>query len=279
MSNERRRPLDSEFQMPSFRLDDRVALVTGGSRGLGLGIALALAHAGADIAIAARTEAELHTAAKLLRATGRNVLTLPTDVSQVEQVRAMVQQAHTHFGRLDILVNAAGINIRQPFDSFTESDWERLMNINLKGAFFATQEAARVMRAQGKIPGQSRSIGKIINVGSIVFEIAIPNIALYAVSKGGMRALTHSLSLELAQDRINVNAIAPGRFWTSMTDGFFSVPELYESAVSVIPLGRPGVATDLAGVAVLLASEASDYITGQTIFVDGGWLVNGGVKA
>jgi len=279
MSNERRRPSDSEFQMPSFRLDGRVALVTGGSRGLGLGIALAFAHSGADISIAARTEAELQIAAKLLRSTDRNVLTLPTDVSQVEQVRAMVQQAHTHFGRLDILVNAAGVNIRQPFDSFTESDWERLMNINLKGAFFATQEAARVMRKQGKGQGESRSNRKIINVGSIVFEIAIPNIALYAVSKGGMRALTHSLSLELAKDRINVNAIAPGRFWTSMTDGFFSVSELYESAVSVIPLGRPGVATDLAGVAVLLASEASDYITGQTIFVDGGWLVNGGVKA
>lgn len=271
MDKERRRPLDSEFQMPSFRLDGRAALVTGGSRGLGLGIALALAHAGADIAIAARTETELQTAAELLRATGRQVLSLPTDSGQVEQVRATVQQAQAHFGRLDILVNAAGINIRQPFDNFTESDWERLMNINLKGAFFAAQEAARVMRAQGK--------GKIINVGSIAFEIAVPNISLYAVSKGGMRAMTHSLSLELAKDHINVNAIAPGRFWTAMTDGFFSVPELYESAVSVIPLGRPGVATDLAGVAVLLASDAGDYITGQTIFVDGGWLVNGGVKA
>ncbi len=279
MSNERRRPLDSEFQIPSFRLDGRAALVTGGSRGLGLGIALALAHSGADITIAARTETELRTAAELLRATGRNVLTLPTDVGQVEQVRAMVQQAHTHFGRLDILVNAAGVNIRQPFDNFTEGDWERLMSINLKGAFFAAQEAARAMRTQGKGQGESRSNGKIINVGSIVFEVAIPNVALYAVSKGGMRALTHSLALELAKDHINVNAIAPGRFWTSMTDGFFSVPELYESAVSVIPLGRPGVATDLAGVAALLASDASDYITGQTIFVDGGWLVNSGVKA
>lgn len=271
MSNERRRPADSEFQMPSFRLDGRAALVTGGSRGLGLGIALALAHSGADVAIAARTETELNLAAELLRSTGRNVLTLPTDVGQVEQVRASVQQTHEHFGRLDILVNAAGVNIRQPFDNFTEGDWERLMNINLKGAFFATQEAARVMRALGG--------GKIINVGSIVFEIAIPNVSLYAISKGGMRAMTRSLALELAKDRINVNAIAPGRFWTSMTDTFFSVPELYDSAVSIIPLGRPGIAADLAGVAVLLASDVSDYITGQTIFVDGGWLVNGGVKA
>jgi NAD(P)-dependent dehydrogenase (short-subunit alcohol dehydrogenase family) len=279
MSNERRRPLDSEFQMPSFRLDGRAALVTGGSRGLGLGLALALAYSGADVAIAARTETELNIAAELLRATGRNVLTLPTDVGEVAQVRASVQQAHAHFGRLDILVNAAGVNIRQPFDNFTESDWERLMNINLKGAFFAAQEAARVMRAQGKDQGESRSSGKIINIGSIVFEIAIPNVSLYAVSKGGMRAMTRSLALELAKDRINVNAIAPGRFWTSMTDTFFSVPELYDSAVSVIPLERPGIAADLAGVAVLLASDASDYITGQTIFVDGGWLVNGGVQA
>jgi NAD(P)-dependent dehydrogenase (short-subunit alcohol dehydrogenase family) len=172
---------------------------------------------------------------------------------------------------LDVLVNAAGINIRQPLDTFTESDWERLMNINLKGAFFAAQEAARVMREQGG--------GRIINIGSIAFEIVMPNVALYAISKGGMRQMTRALALELAPHKINVNAIGPGRFWTTMTDGFFSVPELYDSTVSMIPLGRPGVAADLAGAAILLASDAGAYITGQTIFVDGGWLVNGGVKA
>src|SRR5205809_1460132 len=140
MSEERRMP--TEFRMPSLRLDGRVALVTGGGRGLGLGMALALAHAGADIALAARTKDELEEAAELVQAVGRQSLVLPADVSDMSAVQAMVDSAADHFGRLDILVNAAGINIRQPVDSFTEADWDRLMAINLKGAFFASREAA-----------------------------------------------------------------------------------------------------------------------------------------
>ena len=261
----------SEFQMPSLRLDGRVALVTGGSRGLGLGMALALAHAGADIILAARTESELEDAAARVKEIGRRAYPLKTDVSDVIAVRAMVRTAAEHFGRLDILVNAAGINIRQPADTFTEADWDRVMAVNLKGAFFACLEARQLMRQFGK--------GKIINVGSIAFEIVVPNVALYATSKGGMRQMTRSLAIEWARDNIYVNAIAPGRFWTKMTDAVFSDPDLYQSAVSPIPLGRPGAPADLAGATILLASDASDYITGQTIVVDGGWLVNGGVKA
>ena len=251
-------------------MDGRVALVTGGGRGLGLGVALALAHAGADVALAARTESQLETAAGLIRDAGRKSLVLPVDVSDVGAVRATVGKTADHFGRLDILVNAAGVNIRKPPDAFTEEEWDRVMSVNLKAAFFACQEAARFMRLQGK--------GKIINVGSIAFEIAVPNISLYATSKGGMRQMTRSLAVDWARDRIYVNAIAPGRFWTDMTDAVFSDPELYDSAVSVIPLGRPGVSSDLAGTAILLASDASDYITGQTIVVDGGWLVGTAVK-
>jgi NAD(P)-dependent dehydrogenase (short-subunit alcohol dehydrogenase family) len=145
------------------------------------------------------------------------------------------------------------------------------MAINLKGTFFACQEAGKIMREQGK--------GKIINVGSLSFEIVLPNIALYAISKGGLRQMTRALAIEWASARINVNAIAPGRFWTALTDAVFSKPELYDSAVSVIPWDRPGVPADLAGATVLLASDASDYITGQTIVIDGGWLVSGGAKA
>ncbi len=270
MTPKKQRPLDHEFKMPTLRLDGRVALVTGGSRGLGLGMALALAHAGADIALAARTVEQLEQAAKLIQATGQQAIILPTDVGQVEAVQQMVQATTAHFGRLDILVNGAGINIRQPADTFTEADWERLMSINLKGLFFACQEAAKVMRQQGK--------GKIINLGSLSYRIVMPNIALYAASKGGMHQLTAALAIEWAADGINVNAIAPGRFWTAMTDAVFSNPDLYQSAVSVIPQGRPGIPADLAGATLLLASDAGDYITGQTIVVDGGWLVNGGVK-
>lgn len=271
MSFERKMPTESDFRMPSFRLDGRVALVTGGSRGLGLGMALALAHSGADLAIAARNQEELAAAGEMIRATGSRIHLIPTDVGDVESVRSMIRKTEEHFGRLDILVNAAGVNFRRPLETFTPEDWDTLMSVNLKGAFFACQEAAPIMRRQGK--------GRIINVGSIVFEISIPNIALYSISKGGMRQMTRALAIELAKDNITVNAIAPGRFWTRMTDAFFSVPELYDSAVGVIPLGRPGTPSDLAGATVLLASDASDYITGQTIFVDGGWLVNGGVKA
>jgi NAD(P)-dependent dehydrogenase (short-subunit alcohol dehydrogenase family) len=266
-----RRTLDTEFEMPSFRLDGRAALVTGGGRGLGLGMALALAHAGADIALAARTPSELETAAGLIRGTGRRVLVLPTDVSDVAAVRSMVNSTADHFGRLDVLVNAAGMNLRQPPDTFTEADWDRVMAVNLKGAFFACQEAALIMRRQGK--------GKIINVGSIAFESVVPNVALYATSKGGMRQMTRALAVDWARYNILVNAIAPGRFWTAITDAVFSDEKLHESAVSVIPLGRPGAPSDLAGATVLLASDASDYITGQTIVVDGGWLAGAGVKA
>lgn len=266
----RRRPLDSEFRMPSLRLDGRAALVTGGSRGLGLGMALALAHSGADIALAARSPEQLAEAADLVRETGREAFVIPTDVADVHAVRRMVEGTRAHFGRLDVLVNAAGVNLRQPVTTFTEADWAALMDVNLKGAFFACQAAGAVMRKAGG--------GKIINLGSLSFEIVVPNIALYAISKGGLRQLTRALAVEWAASNIQVNAIAPGRFWTAMTDAVFSDEDLFESAVSVIPQGRPGVPADLAGATVLLASDASSYITGQTIVVDGGWLVAGGVK-
>ncbi len=275
MTFERRMPRDDEFQMPSFRLDGRVALVTGGGRGLGLALAQALASAGAEVAIAARTQSELEVAAELIRKTGREVLIVPTDVSKVDAVRAMVNKTADHFNRLDILVNAAGINYRKPTDDFTEEDWDRLIGINLKGAFFASQEALRVMKRQANRPHKA----KIINVGSIAYEIVVPNIALYSISKGGLRQMTRSLAVEFAKDNICVNSIAPGRFWTKMTDSVFSNPDLYDSAVSVIPMGRPGLPSELAGATVFLASDASDYITGETITVDGGWTVSAGVRA
>ena len=267
----RTRPRDDQFAMPSFRLDGQVALVTGGSRGLGLGVALALAHHGADIALAARTASQLEEAAELVRRAGRRAITIEADVSNVDSVKAMVARAQAAFGRIDILVNGAGINIRRPADTFTEAEFDQVIDVNLKSAFFTSVEVGRLMRAQRH--------GRIINIGSLTFEFAVPNVTLYAMSKGGMKQLTKQLALEWARDNVTVNAIAPGRFWTALTDAVFSVPELYDSAVSVIPLGRPGLSTDLAGAAVLLASPAGAYITGQTIYIDGGWLVNSGVKA
>jgi NAD(P)-dependent dehydrogenase (short-subunit alcohol dehydrogenase family) len=265
------RPRDDEFQMPSLRLDGRVALVTGGNRGLGLGIALALAHAGADIIVAGRTQTELDQAVALIGRTGRHARAFACDVADIEAVRTTVAEAAAAFGRLDILVNAAGMNIRRPAETFTEDDWDRLMTVNLKAAFFAAQAAAPFLRQQGG--------GRIINVGSVTFDFAVPNVTLYAISKGGMQQMTWQLALEWAKDSITVNALAPGRFWTAMTDAVFSDPDKHASAVSVIPMGRPGLPTDLAGAAVLLASDAGAYITGQTITIDGGWTINSGVRA
>ena len=271
MPADRRRPADSEFRMPSLRLDGRRAVVVGGSRGLGLGIALALAHSGADIVLCARSEDRLRQAAALVKDTGVSVETAVLDVTDVTAIRGCFSSLTESDPRFDILVNSAGVNLRRRPEEFSEQDWEYIMDTNLKGSFFACQEAFRFMAGQGR--------GKIINVGSLAFEVIVPNIALYAISKGGMRQMTRALAVDWAGAGVNVNALAPGRFWTEMTDAVFSDPDAYDSAVGVIPLGRPGVSADLAGAAVLLASEASDYITGQTIVVDGGWLVSGGVRA
>lgn len=257
--------------MPSLRLDGKRAVIIGGSRGLGLGVALALAHAGADIVLAARSEDQLAKAAELIAATGSAVQTVTTDVTDLQSLKNLFETATAADERLDVLVNSAGVNIRKQPEEFTEADWDHVLTTNLKGTFFACQYAFEHMRARGG--------GKIVNIGSLAFEIIVPNIAIYAISKGGMRQLTRALAVDWAKYRVNVNAVAPGRFWTEMTDAVFTDPTSYDSAVSVIPQGRPGVPADLAGAAVLLSTEASDYITGQTIVVDGGWLVAGGVIA
>ena len=145
------------------------------------------------------------------------------------------------------------------------------MRVNVESGFFLAQAAAPVMRAQGH--------GRIIAVTSVATKVALPNVSVYSMSKAALGAMVRALAIEWAKDGVTVNAIAPGRFWTAMTDAVFSNPELHENAVSVIPQARPGVPADLAGAAVLLASDASSYITGQTLFVDGGWTASAGVRA
>ena len=266
----RSRPADSAFEMPSLRLDGQVALVTGGSRGLGLGMALALAHQGADLALAARSRDELDAAAAVIRQLGRRAVVVPVDLAVHGVADRVVARAVDALGRLDVLVNAAGLNIRKPADSFTAEDLRAVLHVNLEAAFLLSQAAGRIMRPQRH--------GRIICVGSVAAEVAVPRVAAYAMSKGGLRQMVKSLALEWAADGVTVNAIAPGRFWTQMTDAVFSDGKLYESAVRVIPMRRPGVPADLAGATVLLASDAGAYITGQTIVVDGGWLASGGVE-
>lgn len=256
-----------DFQPPSFRLDGRVALVTGAGRGLGRGIALALAHAGADIVAAARTGAELEETCARAAELGRKTLARAVDLSRPESAADLVHATVSTFGRLDILVNAAGVNVRQPAADFTPADLSQVMRVNVDSAFFLAQAAAPVMRAAGR--------GRIICVTSVSARVAIPRVSVYSMSKAALEQMVRALAIEWARDGITVNAIAPGRFWTAMTDAIFSNPALHENAVRVIPMGRPGVPSDLGGAAVFLASDASAYVTGQTIVVDGGWLASG----
>jgi NAD(P)-dependent dehydrogenase (short-subunit alcohol dehydrogenase family) len=264
------RPLDTEFSMPSLRLDGRVALVTGGGRGLGLGMALALAHAGADVAIAARTAEQVDQATALITGLERRTLGVAIDVTEDAAPQRLVDAVLNHFGRLDILVHAAGINIRKAALELSPDEVARVLRVNVEAPFRLSQAAAPAMKGQGH--------GRIIAVTSISAEVAIPRVSAYAMSKGALRQMVRALAVEWARDGITVNAIAPGRFWTAMTDAVFSDERLHAGAVRVIPMGRPGVASDLAGATVLLASDASAYITGQTIVIDGGWLAGGGVE-
>ncbi len=247
-------------------LRGKVALVSGASRGLGRGIALALAQAGADLALASRSSAALEEVAAEVRDQGRQALPLPVDVSTVAGAQAMVARSVEAFGRLDVLVNAAGIQIRKPALEMTEEDWDRLLGLNLKSVFFACQAAGRVMLAQGK--------GKIINLASLTSVLAYPNATLYAASKGGVAQLTKALATEWARHGVNVNALAPGFFETELTSALFANPDwIHYATTRRIPVGRTGVPEDLAGAAVFLASDASDYVNGHVLFVDGGWVI------
>jgi 2-deoxy-D-gluconate 3-dehydrogenase len=247
-----------------FSLKDRAAIVTGAGTGLGQAMAVALAEAGADV-LGVYHEHEPSATAARIRGLGRKFVGLPADLASTAPIPGIIEAAVAAFGKLDILVNNAGIIRRAPSLEFTEKDWDEVMNVNLKSVFFLCQAAGRQFLKQ-------QSGGRIINIASLLsFQggILIPS---YTSSKSGVRGLTQLLANEWAAHGINVNAIAPGYMATSNTEPLRNDPNRAPAILARIPAGRWGMPADLQGAVVFLASEASAYINGFTLAVDGGWL-------
>jgi NAD(P)-dependent dehydrogenase (short-subunit alcohol dehydrogenase family) len=247
-----------------FRIDGKVALVTGGARGLGRAIADALASAGADVALTARQVENAARAADVItRTSGRKAIGLDADVTIRESVEAMVTRVLDSLGRIDILVNNAGVNIRGPIEELSEDDWDAVVDTNLKGPWLCCRAVAPVMKRQ--------KWGRVINVSSMLGEISLPGRTPYASSKGGLTLLTKTLALEWAKHGINVNALCPGPFATEINTPLLNDPAACAQMEANVPLGRWGDPVELGPAAVFLASEASSFMTGATLFIDGGY--------
>ena len=245
-----------------FDLTGQVAIVTGTSRGLGQYFARALAKAGADIVLTSRKRETLAEFAREIEAMGRRVLALELDVRDEESIRHMAADAEAAFGQIAILVNNAGCNIRKPALEVTWDNWNQILETNLRGTFFVAQAVARGMIAHG--------YGRIINIGSVTSVFGYAGLAPYGASRGGVRQLTMSLADDWGKFGVTVNCLAPGWFKTEQNKALYENQEWVDYLIDRIPVKRPGEPHDLDGAVVFLASEASRYITGQTLLVDGG---------
>ncbi len=246
-----------------FDLTGRVAIMTGAGRGLGRTMALALAAAGADLALASRTTPELESLVEEIEALGRRAIAVPTDITSADACEALVAAAVERLGRLDILVNNAGTNVRKSALEITPDEYDFVIQTNLKGYFNGARAAGRRFVEQGS--------GKVINISSILGSVALPNQAAYASSKGGIDQLTKVLAIEWATANVQVNGLAPTYFETDLTRPLYDDPERKAFIEERTPMGRWGQPHELAGAVIFLASDSSDFVTGQTILVDGGW--------
>ncbi|WP_248930737.1 SDR family NAD(P)-dependent oxidoreductase [Paenibacillus hamazuiensis] len=248
-----------------FDLAGKTAVVTGASQGIGSDMAKLLANAGAKVALVARNETKLEALAEEIRAAEGMALSIGCDVLSVDELPAVMRKVNETFGSVDILVNNAGTNIAKPAEEVTEADWDAVLDLNLKSAFFCSQAAARFMKENGR--------GKIINISSQMAFVGYYKRSAYCSSKGGLLQLTRALAIEWAACGINVNAIAPTFIETPLTERMLDDPEFKEDVLRRIPLGRLAKPEDLFGALLYLSSRASDMVTGQTIVVDGGWTV------
>lgn len=249
-----------------FSLKGKVSMITGAARGIGLGMAKALAGAGSELILIDALEEELKGAAgEIFLETGKRPLAITGDLRNMDEIDRMVREAQERHPRIDCLINNAGTTVRKPFVEITPEEFDRVIAVNLKAAYFLSQKIAREMIAAGRG-------GKIITVASSTSFLGVNNLSAYGVSKGGVYALTKGMAVELAPHGICVNAVAPGFFRTNLTQAVWEDPQRRDWAVSRIPLGRLGKPEDIAGSVIFLASAASDYITGQVLIVDGGWI-------
>jgi glucose 1-dehydrogenase len=256
-----------------MRLDGKVALVTGSSQGIGQAIAIRLGQAGADVVINYRSHPEgaQETLEKVKAAGGKchmvDGLTIQADTGTIDDVRRMVAESIDHFGQLDILVNNAGIEKHADFWDVTEADYDAVMNVNLKGAFFATQAVVQHLI-------KTKRPGKIINISSVHEELPFPHFTAYCVSKGGLKMMTRNLAVELGPYGITINNVAPGAIETPINTKLLNDPGKLGALLKNIPLGRLGKSEDVAGLVAFLASDDANYVTGTTFFADGGLLWN-----
>ncbi|MGA7277473.1 MAG: glucose 1-dehydrogenase [Desulfocapsaceae bacterium] len=253
-----------------FDLSGKVAIVTGASRGLGQYLARALARAGADLVITSRTVESLKQFITEINGLGRQVLPLPLDVRDYHSIQEMVEAAFAHYGKIDILVNNAGCNVRKPAVEVEWEDWNLVVNTNLRGGFFVAQAVAKKMIPAG--------YGRIINIGSVTAVAGYAGITPYCASRGGVKQMTMSLADDWGVHNITVNCLAPGWFKTAQTKVLYDNQEWVDYLTDRIPLKRVGQPNDLDGTVIFLASDASAYMTGQTLLVDGG-ISTGATKA
>ena len=247
-----------------FDLTNKKAIVTGGGRGLGRAIAIGLAQFGADVALVSRTQSELEITAREIEKTGRAALVYPADVSKKADIDRIVGDVVAKWGRVDILINNAGVDAANPAIDYTEDDWDFVLDVNLKGYFLFAQACAREMRKTGG--------GAIVNNSSICGDVAIKNIVAYNASKGGVNMLTRTLAVEWAPYNIRVNAFSPAYMEAFMPGAASEHDAKKEQSIrDLTPLGRRGKPEELVGPVVFLASDASSYVTGEVLMVDGGW--------